>query len=356
MSFSRMKKRRIPAVTARPTTAPRPGPARSIASGRSPKSAAPSSAPVAKLTRCGRNLPRAAAGKRSTAPATAALAMPPRVVKARIQPSTVKVYYLACAGARIIVARRSRAAANAARTGKPHERRHPPARRVAPEREKPHRVAVRTEPAAKHPLHPEDRQALPRERKEVALPAAARICRKSERCALILRQERRAHLLSDLEGGRSDRRSEPRAKLARRDAEGAHGSLKHPACKPAPAAMRGSDRRAIPRREEHRQTVSHLYRADASRDMRDGSVGAPGARRAIKIRDLRPMHLLEPRRLGGQFKKMRDAPAILLDRPCVIAHVPADVERIKRRPAHPTGAQRKSRPDLCKDRPLRSDE
>ena len=66
---------------------------------------------MAKLTRCGRNRLRVAAGSRSTAPATAALAIPPRVVKARIDAKTLKFFYFFYISRRPqIVARRIRLA------------------------------------------------------------------------------------------------------------------------------------------------------------------------------------------------------------------------------------------------------
>lgn len=249
----------------------------------------------------------------------------------------------------MIVARHSSAAARHACACEPNKRRHAPAASLAPEGEKSRGVAVGAKSAAEHRLHPERRQTRACKLVEIALPAAARILAEGRRRARIMREERRAHLIADLEGGRSDRRPEPGVKRARIDPQGTHGRLEHTARKPAPAAMRGSDPRSVSRGKEHGQAVGDLNGADSPGHVRDCGVGAAASSPSIKIRNLRPMHLLKPGGLGGKFKKLYHARSIFEDRLRVIAHMSAEIERIKRRRAHATGAQRKCRshPGRC---------
>ncbi len=64
-------------------------PARSIASGSSASSAAPSSAPVAKLTKCGSSRAARGSGTHRNTTASAALAIPPRAENTTMDASSI---------------------------------------------------------------------------------------------------------------------------------------------------------------------------------------------------------------------------------------------------------------------------
>jgi hypothetical protein len=140
----------------------------------------------------------------------------------------------------------------------PDERRHPPALSIAPIGEKPRRIRVGAPAAAGDITDAKRLESLPRERVEITLPTTPRVGLESRRRTRIVRHERGAHLVTDLEVLLTDSRPEPCNKLRRRNAQMAHSLLQHAAREPPPPRMSRAHRRPSTRRKQHRHTVSDL--------------------------------------------------------------------------------------------------
>src|SRR5688500_8278599 len=177
----------MPAASARPMPcAPAP---ESSACGRSASRAAPSSAPVAKLTRCGSTAFRRAAGSSMKTPATIADSAPQAAVRSRMgasvdtgaQPTSVE----------------------------PGERGHAPGRAVAPEGKETHRVRVRAEIAAAHRDDAGRLETAPRQTRQAGEPAPWTTWLECCGGPFVLCQKRIPDFGADFEGERTDRRTEP---------------------------------------------------------------------------------------------------------------------------------------------------
>src|SRR6267154_6425089 len=212
--------------TPSPTTITRPiscaleGPAPFIASGSSPSSAAPSSAPVAKLTKCGRMRALRSSGTHRNATANAALAMPPRAANRTIHSSsTARV--LCFSVCQLIVARTLEA--DGEHSYQPDQRRHAPALPITAIRKKARRISICAPAAAEYRAHPGGAEPAPNERAQVALPAAAAVGAESGGGGRVVRQEGGTHLAPHLEVCRTDRGAQPGDEPRRRDGEPRHG-------------------------------------------------------------------------------------------------------------------------------------
>src|ERR1700679_3947930 len=131
---------------------------------------------------------------------------------------------------------------------------------------------MRTHAAAVHRRYSKRGQAQARKLKEVALPAAARVCCEGRLRAHIVAKKSRAHLLPHLEGGRSDGGTEPGAEFVRGHTERKHRRLEYTTGKSPPATMGGSHCGSRARGQEYRQAVSHLHGAYAPRHTRQRGV------------------------------------------------------------------------------------
>src|ERR1700722_16144018 len=91
----------------------------------------------------------------------------------------------------------------------PDERRHPPALSIAPVGEKPRRVRVGAPTTAGDITDAKRLESLTSERVEITLPTNPRVGFESRRRTRIVRHERRAHFITDLEMVLTDGRPEP---------------------------------------------------------------------------------------------------------------------------------------------------
>src|SRR2546423_9415435 len=183
-----------PTTITSPMAAAPEGTAPAIASGSSPRSAAPRSAPVAKLTKCGRMRALRSSGTHRNATANAALAMPPNAANRMIHSSSM-----------------------IDPSHQPDQRRHAPAFSVATVGKEAQRIRVRAPVTAEHRAHPGALEPAPGERAKIALPAAAAVGAERLRRGCIVRQEGGTHLAPHLEVCRTDRRAQPGDEAPRRD-------------------------------------------------------------------------------------------------------------------------------------------
>src|SRR6202034_1384129 len=98
-------------------------------------------------------------------------------------------------------------------------------------------------------------ESLTSERVEITLPTTPRVGFESRRRTRIVRHERRAHFITDLEMVLTDGRPEPYNKLRRRNAKMAHSFLQYAASQSPPPGMSRPHSRPITRRKQHRHTV-----------------------------------------------------------------------------------------------------
>src|SRR5580700_10404647 len=105
------------------------------------------------------------------------------------------------------------------RSGEPDECRHAPALPVAPVGEEALRLGVGAPVTAEHGADAGGCEPRARQRAEIALPAATGVGAEGHARRRVARYERAAHLFTDFEVRRADRRPEPGEQLARRDAE-----------------------------------------------------------------------------------------------------------------------------------------
>ena len=157
----------------KPARRPGRGPRRSRPR-RSPRagvqgSAAPSSAPVAKLRKCGNRRALCLCGTHSSATANAALAMPPSAAHRMIHRSSGKRGQLLGGDFGADPSTWPRPA-----SGEPDERRHATALPVPAIGKETGAIRVRAPLAPEHLAHSRLLQALARERQKIALPASAR--------------------------------------------------------------------------------------------------------------------------------------------------------------------------------------
>src|ERR1700752_4511727 len=228
------QKKPRPATSVSPMACAPAAPAPSIASGSSASKAAPRSAPVAKLTKCGSSRAARASGTQRNTPANAALAMPPTAANSTIHKSS-GIPSLQPAGCA-----------------------HPPAPPGPAVREKTSRVGVRTPAAAEHRGASDGAEAAPGERAEISLPAAARVGAERLGRPGVVPQEGRAHLLAHFEVSGPDRGPQPRDELGGRQAEPHHGGFQHSGGEPAPAGVHRADGGAVARGEEYRHAIRGL--------------------------------------------------------------------------------------------------
>src|SRR5690606_24712288 len=120
----------------------------------------------------------------------------------------------------------------------PDERGHAPAGRLAAMGEEALGIGVRARPAAVDRGDSRAREALPRKRIEVGLPAAARVSHERVGRLEARGREGRADLVADLERPRPDRGTEPREDLRWRRAERPDGVLDDAGGQPPPAGVR----------------------------------------------------------------------------------------------------------------------
>src|ERR1700689_4177065 len=177
-----------PASSVSPMRWAPPGPAPSIASGNSARSAAPNSAPVAKLTKCGRMRALRSSGTHRNSTANAALAMPPNAANSMILSSsgTMAVSRL-----------------------EPDERRHAATLPVAAIGKKARLVGVGAGTGAEHDGNPQLLKTPAGKCCQIAQPAAARTGRERAAGPAVLREESAVYLLTNFEVKRSDTRPKP---------------------------------------------------------------------------------------------------------------------------------------------------
>jgi hypothetical protein len=180
-----------------------------------------------------------------------------------------------------------------------------PLRAVAPVRIETRGVGVRAPLAAVDPCHPERLEALPREARQVALPAAGRARRKAHRCIGRRRKAGVAHFRADLVGVLADARPDPGQHLFRRRLQRRERGLEDTRRQAAPAGVGDADAPAVRAAEQHRQAVRRQHRQHPPGSPGRGAVGdAPrGKLGLVESQDPWSVHLFEPRRWLGQVER-----------------------------------------------------
>ncbi len=118
--------------------------------------------------------------------------------------------------------------------------------------------------------------------------------------------------------------------------------------------MRRPHHRSVAGREQHRQAIGHLNRADPAGLRRDHRVGLEvGRKLRTEPQHLIAVYLREPGRFARQIEAGGDAPTIFGNGLRCIRHVRGEVQRCVGFHADPASAQGEYRAHVARHRPVR---
>ena len=299
-----------------------------------PRKAAPSSVPVAKLTRCGSSCARRAGVMSRKLEAASALSTPPSAVRATIEGEHVEERSTGSSGPGRGVAR--------GLSAEPDQSRHPARAAVAAVREEALGLAAGAPAAAVDRLDTGARQRHARERIEIGLAAAARVARRRQQPTAASRATNAARTSAPTSKALRDRSPDPArpraATVGRASAATVDSST--PAGEPAPTGVRDADPRRPAIGEHDRQAVGRQDCAHATGLERHGGIGARRACVATR-RDAPPSCRAPARatavpRAGRARRQCVDGSP---PRRLAIADVARQIERGVGTLAHAAGAQ-----------------